>query len=125
MPGKADVSTGIEGVAEGNVKLLLQRSTGVARSLVSAGNTCVHLFTANFRNEPQHLARGTVNAHIDKIAEASKLLVFSEAATGDDAEVRGVIPGVSPNENRELLYLLSKYAHCFATLSKDRQTPVA
>lgn len=88
MPGKADVTTVFDAVAEGSVKLLLKRDIEIARSIISKGKNCVYLFIRIFGNEPQHLTRGAAIARIDEIAEASEALTFSNADNGDDAKVR-------------------------------------
>lgn len=71
VPGKAGVFAGIEGVAEGSVKLLLQRDIGFARLLLSTRSHCPQLLITNDRNELWHLTRATINASIEETVEAS------------------------------------------------------
>ncbi|KAM7307869.1 uncharacterized protein ISCGN_011505 [Ixodes scapularis] len=69
-----DSSDDIEGVAEGNRSLFLDRGISVARGIVQLHKGQAHVLLTNFSPEFQHLNTGTALAFLESITEASSAL---------------------------------------------------
>lgn len=125
-----DSSDDIEGVAEGNRSLFLDRGISVARGVVQLHKGQAHVLLTNFSPEFQHLNTGTALAFLEGITEASSALnivastpkVPSPENTDTSFDINTTLP---QRQQDELRHLLIRYRDCFSSSSKIRQTPIA
>lgn len=84
---KNDTFADLEGIAAGNIQLLLDRGISIARGLVSLRNGCTPVLVTNFFNERGHLPKGTAVAFIEEVADITHVgalrTVPLDSLTGD------------------------------------------
>ncbi|KAH6923730.1 hypothetical protein HPB50_005796 [Hyalomma asiaticum] len=76
----------LEGIADSNTRLILEKGICMARGLVQLRDGCANVLITNFGNEVQHLAKGTVIASLNDFVHVSELSI-PEAPTPDLQDV--------------------------------------
>lgn len=125
----SDAFVDYEGIAEGNIHLLLDKGISIARGFVELQNGCTAVLLTNFTCERRHLAKGTTVAFIEEIAEVTHLnplgTTSDELPTADFRPPVEIDQELSNTQKDALLSLVHEFSDCFATTSKVRRTPVA
>lgn len=125
---KSDAFEECEGIAEGNVRLLLDKDLCIARGFVRLENGCTSVLLTNFANERRHLAKGTTLAFIEGIAEVMELSTLrttpDQSSTADVSRSVEINQELSATQKDAITSLVQEFADCFAKTSKVRRTPV-
>ncbi|KAH6934104.1 hypothetical protein HPB50_020042 [Hyalomma asiaticum] len=103
----------LEGIADSNTRLILEKGICMARGLVQLRDGCANVLITNFGNEVQHLAKGTVIASLNDFVHVSELSI-PEAPTPDLQDVDSVLAsinietGLLPSQKEEIESLSSR-----------------
>lgn len=126
---KSDAFEDCEGIAEGNVPLLLEKGICIARGFVSLQNACTPVLVTNFSNERRDLAKGTTIAFIEEVADVTHVSALNTASIGTLTADRRIPLKInqelSTAQAEALERLVQDLSDCFATSDKVRQTPIA
>lgn len=126
---KNDAFHDYEGIAEGNVRLLLDKGICIARGFVKLKNGCAPVLLTNFCNERRHLAKDTAITFIEEVADVTHIATLgttpSDSLTADVTLPVEINKKLSAKQKDALMCLVSDFSDCFATTSKVRQTHVA
>lgn len=127
---RSDVFRDYEGLADGNIGLLLEKQICVARGIVHLRNGCADVLLTNFGNEAQHVAKGTAIASLHDYAQLADVSTL-DAASPTSATLDSVLASIdidqqlSSPQRDKIVSLVTEFAECFSTSSKVRRTPVA
>ncbi|KAM7314147.1 hypothetical protein ISCGN_003932 [Ixodes scapularis] len=128
MPDLMDISRGetygVLGEVAQNVVGMTDPRSGMG------GGGSIRALVTNFRQESQHLTKGTAVGYVEEIQDSAAIAVISEDAspthhkttTPSELDIDPSLPGP---QRRQLTDLLAEFSECFATSSKVRQTAVA
>lgn len=126
---KNDAFEDCEGIAEGNVQLLLEKGISIARGFVNLHNGYTPVLVTNFTNERRHLAKGTAIAFIEEVADITHVGALRtmplDSLTADIGIPVEINNKLSTAQMEALQRLVHDFADCFATSSKVRRTPIA
>lgn len=126
---KSNVYNDYEGMAESNTGLLLEKGICAARGIVRLRDGCTSVFLTNFRNEVQHLAKGTVVGHLHDYVPITDLNSSETAPLHPDG-IDSILASIhieaalSPNQKQKIESLIREYASCFSTSSKVQRTSI-
>ncbi|KAM7288100.1 uncharacterized protein ISCGN_031789 [Ixodes scapularis] len=84
----------------------------------------------NFRQESQHLTKGTAVGYVEEIQDSAAIAVISEDASPTQNKTitsseLDIDPSLPAPQRRQLRDLLAEFSECFSASSKVRQTTVA
>ncbi|XP_077552090.1 uncharacterized protein LOC144166442 [Haemaphysalis longicornis] len=125
---KSDAFEDCEGIAEANIRLLLEKGICVARGFVSLQNGCTPVLVTNFSNERRDLTKGTTIAFIEEVADVTPVGTSNTASIGTLTADLGIPVKINQDlltaQVEALEHLVQDFSDCFATSSKVRQTPI-
>lgn len=126
---KSDAFHDCAAIAEGNIRLLIEKGICIARGLVRLQRGCTPVLLTNFANERRHLAKGTAIGFIEEIADVTHVSAL-ETTRSDTLAATLCIPveinpELSTAQKEALKSLVQEFSDCFATSSKVRRTSIA
>ncbi|KAM7303297.1 uncharacterized protein ISCGN_013261 [Ixodes scapularis] len=86
LPVRTDEASCDEVLLEGSVQLLLGRGIGVARGVTNFQDGCTMVLVTDFRQEPQHVTKGTAVGHIEELKNSAKIDAITEGSLPPEQE---------------------------------------
>ncbi|KAM7315026.1 retrovirus-related Pol polyprotein from transposon 17.6 [Ixodes scapularis] len=115
---------------EGSLQWLLGRGIGIARGVAELQDGHTVALVTNFRQEAQHLTKGTAVGHAEELPDSAAIAGTSENLSSWPPKTTpplkfNIDPTLPTPQRRQLGDLLAEFNECFSTSSKVRQTTVA
>lgn len=116
-----------EGIADGNVELLLKKGICIARGIIRLRDGLADVLLTNFGNELQHVAKNTAIAFLHSFTSVTSLCTLESElplakTTNKAAAAVAISPHLSPAEAQIIQDLIGEFAECFSTSSRVRRT---
>ncbi|KAM7303115.1 uncharacterized protein ISCGN_018623 [Ixodes scapularis] len=111
-----------EALLEGSVQLLLEKGIGVARGVTDLQEGRTTVLVTNFREEPQHLTKGTTVGHIEEFQAPAVVTAVSEETSSAQQNSTppppiDINPELPAPKRRQLVDLLAEYNLSFRSPS--------
>ncbi|KAG0435309.1 hypothetical protein HPB47_018570 [Ixodes persulcatus] len=104
-----------EALLEGSVQLLLEKGIGVARGVTDLQEGRTTVLVTNFREEPQHLTKGTTVGYVEELQAPAVVTAISEETSSSQQESTtppplDIDPELPAPKRRQMVDLLAEYS---------------